>query len=190
MPMTAAVSVPPDQAGVARQDRAGGWRSYLLRRGGGLAISMSVLVTGTFLIIPLLPGDPAAAILGPQATPASTEALRERLNLDDPLYVRFADYIAGLAHLDLGTSFRYSIPVNEVISAKLPYTVYLALWSIIGTLLFGLAMGILVGVATRGGRRAPLALGFGSIAGFLSSIPSYVSGTILIVVFAIWLKVL
>jgi peptide/nickel transport system permease protein len=167
-----------------------GWPAFLLNRLAGLVLSLAVLVLATFLIIPLLPGDPAIAILGNHATPASIAALHARLHLDDPWWVRLGSYLGGLAHLDLGTSFRYNTPVSGVIAAKLPYTVSLAVWAMVLVLVVAVPLGMLVGVLTRGGRRRGLSIGFGAIAGLFASVPMYVAGTLLIVVFAITLKAL
>lgn len=167
-----------------------GWPQYLLGRGGGLLLSVGVLVVATFLIIPLLPGDPAIAILGQQATPASIADLRERLHLDDPLQVRFVDYLSGLIRLDLGDSFRFHIPVATIIATKLPYTLGLAGWAILLVIAVAVPVGMAVGVLTREGRRPAIALGFGAVAGLLASVPGYVLGTVLILVFAIGLHVL
>ena len=167
-----------------------GWPGYLLRRLGGLLLSLAVLVLAAFLIVPLLPGDPATAMLGANATPDSIAALRERLDLDAPLGERFLAFVGGLFTGDLGTSFRYGTPVMASIASKLPYTVNLALSATALVLLVAVPLGMLVGVLTRGGRRPALAVTFGTIAGFLASVPGYVLGTISIVIFAIWLRVL
>lgn len=178
------------QAERVRSTLLTGWSGYLLRRAIGLVLSIAVLVIATFLIIPLLPGDPAIAILGTKATPDSIAALRERLHLDDPLITRFGDYLWGLTHFDLGTSFRFSTPVSQIVAMKLPYTLQLAGLAIVVVLAVSVPVGMAVGVLTRGGRRSPLAVIFGAVAGFFASVPGYVTGTILVLVFAIWLRAL
>jgi peptide/nickel transport system permease protein len=167
-----------------------GWRGLVVQRGLGLLLSLAILAVVTFLIVPLLPGDPARAILGTHATPEAVAAMRERLGLDASLPSRFASYVNGLLHFDLGTSFRYGTPVSQTISTKLPYTLQLAGLAILAVVAIGVPSGMLVGVLTRGGRRPRLGLMFGAVAGFMASIPGYVTGTILIVVFAIWLHLL
>ncbi|GAT74980.1 dipeptide/oligopeptide/nickel ABC transporter permease [Microbacterium sp. HM58-2] len=167
-----------------------GWPGYLLRRLGGLLLSFALLALGAFLIVPLLPGDPAAAMLGANASPEAIAALRERLHLDDPLWRQFIDFIAGLFSGDLGTSFRFGTPVMSSIAGKLTYTANLALTAIIVVLVVAVPLGMLIGVLTRGGRRPGLSVVFGAVAGFLASVPGYVLGTIFILVFAIWLRIL
>jgi peptide/nickel transport system permease protein len=166
------------------------WGSYLLGRAAGLLLSLGLLIVATFLIVPLLPGDPAAAILGNRATPEAIEALREKLRLDDPLWTRFVDYLGGLLHGDLGSSFRFNIPVSEIIATKLPYTLSLALGAIVLVVVVAIPIGMLVGVATRGGRRPRLDTAFGLATGLFASIPGYVAGTLLVLVFAVILGLL
>lgn len=176
---------------ITRRGRAqNSWGSFALRRAGGLVLSLVLLAVLTFLIVPLIPGDPALAILGPDATPAAIATVRERLHLDLPLWNQFGLYVQGLASLDLGESFRYSTPVTETIATKLPYTAALAFGSIAVVVVFAIPMGMLVGVLTRGGRRPVLATGFGVVAGFFASFPAYVAASLLVIVFAIWLRVL
>jgi peptide/nickel transport system permease protein len=163
---------------------------FALRRAGGLVLSLSLLVLLTFLIIPLIPGDPAIAILGPDATPEAIAEMRARLHLDDPLWQQFGRYLEGIVTGNLGESFRYSQPVATTIATKLPYTASIAFGAIAVVVLVAVPLGMLIGVLTRGGRRPILATVFGAVAALLASFPAYVVGTLLVVVFAIWLRVL
>lgn len=181
---------PPPTARRTRRWAGGGWGGFAIRRISGLLASLAILVLLTFLIIPLLPGDPAAAVLGSNANATSIAAVRSRLGLDLPLGQQFLAYLARTLTGDLGTSFRYGNPVAFTIATKLPYTVQLALGAIVVAVVVSFPLGIAVGVATRGGRRSWLATGFGLIAGFFASFPAYVAGTILIIVFAVGLRVL
>lgn len=176
--------------GARRRFTRSTWGGFALRRLGGLVLSLTLLVVMTFLIVPLIPGDPAVAILGPNASASAIAALRERLHLDQPLPVQFVDYLHGLFTFDLGESFRYNTPVTETIATKLPYTATTAIGAILLVVVVAIPVGMTIGVLTRGGRRSWLAVGFGAVAGFLASFPAYVAGTLLVVVFAIWLKLL
>lgn len=186
------LAVVADAAGVRPRPRLARstWAGFALRRLGGLVLSLGLLVVMTFLIVPLIPGDPAAAILGPNANAGAIAALRERMHLNEPLPVQFLDYLHGLFTFDLGQSFRYGTPVTTTIATKLPYTATTALGAIVLVIIIAIPIGMAIGVLTRGGRRPWLAVGFGTIAGFLASFPAYVAGTLLVVVFAIWLKLL
>ncbi|WP_088318332.1 ABC transporter permease [Kineosporia sp. R_H_3] len=164
------------------------WVRFAVRRAGGLALALALLVTVTFLIVPLIPGDPARAIAGSTASPQAVATIRADLGLDRPLPQRFAEYVAGLARGDLGTSFRYRVPVSDVVTARLPYTVQLAVPAIALVLVLAIPLGMAVGVLTRGGRRRRLDVAFGALAGTVAAVPPYVMGTLLVVVFAIGLK--
>ncbi len=166
------------------------WAAFALRRLGGLVLSVGLLVLGVFLIVPLIPGDPAVAMLGTNATPEAIAALRARLGLDQPLWAQFVDFVGGLLRGELGSSFRYGVPVTDIIATKFPYTALLALGSIVIVIVVAIPLGMTVGVLTRGGRRGVLSTAFGAIAGFLASFPAYVAGTLLVIIFAIWLRVL
>ncbi|MGB4778862.1 ABC transporter permease [Microbacterium sp.] len=186
--LTALADAP--KPGIHRRFARSTWGAFALRRLGGLALSLALLVLLTFLIVPLIPGDPAIAILGPDATPDAIAAMHERLNLDLPLWTQFGLYLQGLLTFDLGDSFRYGTPVTTTILTKLPYTATIAFGSIAVVVLVAIPLGMLIGVLTRGGRRSWLATGFGAVAGFLASFPAYVAATLLIIVFAIWLHLL
>jgi peptide/nickel transport system permease protein len=176
--------------GIRRRFVRSSWGGFAIRRLGGLLLSFALLAILTFLIVPLIPGDPAIAILGPDATPEAIAALRERLNLDSPLWTQFALYAQGLFTFDLGASFRYGTPVTTTIMTKLPYTATIAFGAIAVVIVVAIPLGMSIGVLTRAGRRPALATGFGAVAGFLASFPAYVAATLLIVVFAIGLQIL
>jgi len=166
------------------------WVDFTLRRLGGVLLSFVLLVVVTFLIVPLIPGDPAQAIAGTDASPEAVEQIRQRLGLNDPMLVQFGNYVAGLLQLDLGNSFRFGLPVVDIVSAKLPFTAQLALASIVFVLLIGIPLGMLVGILTRGGRHGWLDSCFSNGAGFFAAAPPYVIGTLLILGFAILWPVL
>ncbi|MEU0938107.1 ABC transporter permease [Embleya sp. NPDC005971] len=101
------------------------WLRYLLGRLAGVVLVPAVLVVGTFAIVQLLPGDPAAVAAGRNADPAQTERVRHELGLDRSWVARFGDYVSGLATGDLGTSYRSGEPVTDVLAQRLPYAVEL-----------------------------------------------------------------
>jgi len=165
------------------------WVGFALRRAGGLLVSVLVLVVVTFLIIQLIPGDPALAVAGPDASAADVERVRTELGLDLPLWQQFADYVGGLLRGDLGNSFTWGVPVSTILANRLPFTISIALVAMAIVLVVAVPLGMAVSVLTRGGRRKPLDLGFGVVTGFLSSVPGYVIATLLVVVFAITLGI-
>ncbi|WP_425553242.1 ABC transporter permease [Gryllotalpicola koreensis] len=157
------------------------------RRLIGLAVNLVLLVLVTFIIVRLIPGDPAAAIAGTDASQSQVDAVRAELGLDKPLPVQFGQYVLGVLHGDFGTSFHYQLPALQIVLTAAPYTIAIAFASLIVFLFFGLAIGIAVGIITRGDRHRWLDHVFNIGAGLIASIPAYVQATLLIMVFAVWL---
>ncbi|MFT4082381.1 MAG: ABC transporter permease [Nocardioides sp.] len=166
---------------------AGAWRRFLARRLIGLAVNLALLVVVTFVIVRLIPGDPASAIAGEGASQAQVDAVRVELGLDKPLLSQFIDYVLGVLHGDFGTSFHYQMSAMDLVMTAAPYTVLIAFAALVVFLLGGLAIGAAVGIVTRGDRHRLLDHLFNVGAGLLASIPAYVQATLLIVVFAVWL---
>ncbi len=169
---------------------AGAWRRFLLRRAGGLVVNLALLVLVTFLIVQLIPGDPATAIAGENATLAQVELVRTQLGLDQPVIVQLGQYLLGVVQGDFGDSFRYRVPSLDVVGAAVPYTMTITVVSVVLLLVIGIALGMAVGVATRGDRRRWLDLAFTGATGVISSVPTYVFATGLVVVFAVTLRIL
>ena len=96
-----------------------------------------------FFIMNLAPGDPAAIILGDQATAEALAMKREELGLNDPLLVRYFNYMKNLLRGDMGTSYKNNIPVWNQVIDRLPNTAILAVAGIFIALLFGIPIGIL-----------------------------------------------
>ncbi len=119
---------------------------YIARR---LLLTIPVLFGATFLIFAMvyaLPGDPIAALAGDRPlAPAVVAELKDRYNLNDPLYQQYAKYMAGLLQGDLGTDFA-GRPVSGTVSERLPITIKLALVAIVFEALIGLVAGILAGI--------------------------------------------
>ena len=116
---------------------------YILKR---LLMLIPVILGVTFIVFFLLnlsPGDPAAMILGEQATAEALEMKREELGLNDPLLVRYFNYMKDLLRGDMGVSYRNSISVWEQVIDRFPNTVVLAIAGILVALLIGIPLGIL-----------------------------------------------
>lgn len=103
-------------------------------------IGMSLIV---FFMIRLIPGDPAAAILGEKASPEAKEALTEQLGLNDPWYTQYVDYMGNLLQGDLGESLRTKAPISEELWPFLAATIELALIAIIIAIVVGVNAGII-----------------------------------------------
>lgn len=163
------------------------WTGFALRRLGGLILAFFVIATVTFLIVPLLPGDPAVQVAGPQAGAAEIEAVRVQLGLDRPLWEQYFSYIGGILTGDLGTSFMWGQPVGELVLSRLAFTAPIALIAMALVLIVAIPLGVGVAAATRGGRNRWLDTAFGTVTGLFSTVPSYVLATLLILLFAIGL---
>lgn len=101
------------------------------------------VMTVTFVIIRLLPGDPARLILGQRADVQSIAALRKEWKLDQPIWVQYGDFIARTATGDLGRSFSFNRPVMETILDTLPKTAILAVSALVLSTIVGVLIGIL-----------------------------------------------
>lgn len=119
---------------------------YIARR---LLFAIPVLLGATFLIFSLvfaLPGDPIRALGGDRPLPPAVQAqLKDEFNLNDPLFIQYGKYVAGLATGDFGTDFN-GRPVSEIISERLPVTVRLALVALAFQAVLGLLAGVLAGI--------------------------------------------
>jgi peptide/nickel transport system permease protein len=134
---------------------------------------MSLLV---FVLMRLVPGDPAVVILGYKATPDGVRALHEAWHLDEPLLRQYLRWIAGLAHGDFGLDFRQNEPIGQMIRDRLPVTLELTLLATIGTALIGIPLGLAAGARRRSiADRATSALGLVGV-----SIPDFWLGIMLI----------
>lgn len=116
---------------------------YVIKR---LLMLIPVIIGVTFIvffILNLAPGDPAAVILGDQASAEALAMKREELGLNDPLLVRYGNYMLGLLHGDLGTSYKNNLDVWSQVMERFPNTVILAIASILVTVAIGVPIGII-----------------------------------------------
>ncbi|SFW80007.1 ABC transporter permease [Amycolatopsis australiensis] len=177
--MTVALDRPARAAGAGSI-----WPKFALRRMAGLAAIFLALLVVSFLIVQLIPGDPATALAGADAGPQEIALVRHQLGLDQPLWHQFASYTGNVLSGHLGTSFMYRQPVATIVFNRLPFTATIALTGIVVVLLVAIPLGMLIGVLTRGGRRRGLDTTFGMTTGFLDSVPGYIMASFLVVVFA------
>ncbi|WP_234434300.1 ABC transporter permease [Streptomyces sp. NRRL F-5126] len=152
-----------------------------------MAISLWCLVTATFFMIHLVPGDPVRAALG-SSTPADVVAARTRaLGLDRPLTDQYLSYLHDLFHGDLGTSILTGQPVTDTIRTQLPPTLQLAALAFAVTALVSLPLGVLLAVTTRGGRLRSVESSFTGISVLMLAVPSFLFAQGLVYVFSIQL---
>jgi peptide/nickel transport system permease protein len=157
---------------------------FVLRRIGLALITLFLLSVLVFIGTQLLPGDVGRRILGPFATQEAVDALNQRLGTDRPVLVQYWDWITSAVTGDLGFSISFSRPVNELLGRALGNSLKLA----------ALAFVIVVPVSLLGGIFAALRRGTAvdriiTVGGLSATvIPEFVSGIVLIIVFAVFLR--
>ncbi len=151
-------------------------------------MSLWVVVTASFLMIHLVPGDPVRAALGPTAPASLVAEKRVSLGLDDPLLTQYLHYLKGVLTGDLGTSIVSQLPVRDTIAQRLPATAELAGLAFLLAVAIAIPVGVGVAVATRRGRGRRTELVFAGTSVVLGSIPDFLVGVGLVYVFAVTLK--
>lgn len=140
----------------------------------------------TFLTFQLLPGNPALAILGPEAEPLQIEQLEKELHLDQSIVVRYGNWLKGAVSGNLGTSYKYQKSVTSLISESSTVTAKLASLTLLFTVVTGIASGIVLSLCCRK-KYAELLETCGAV---WISIPVFCTALILIIVFSVLLNVL
>lgn len=158
--------------------------NYILKRTLQIIPVLLIVTIITFLMIHLIPGDPARILAGEKARQATVEAMRIKLGLDKPLYVQYWIYLKDLVTLDLGTSLQYSRPVIDIILERLPLTIKLTLFSTLLGLLFAIPLGYLAGIKKDKG--ADHVIRLSTLVAI--AMPSFWVGLLLMIVFSINLK--
>ena len=150
-------------------------------------VSALVVIFGVlclvFFLIHLVPGDPVEVMLGESAQAADREALRHSLGLDQPLVAQFVQYLDQVASLDLGTSLHSRRPITDILFERLPATVELALAALLVAVLIAFPLGVMAAMRKdTGWDHGAMAV---SLLGV--SIPNFLMGPLLILIFAVWL---
>jgi len=159
-------------------------RTYLLRRVLAVIPVMLVVATVTFVLVHLAPGDPASIIAGPDATPENIARLRHHLGLDEPLPSQLVHWYGRLLRGDLGDSIFLRRPVTEAIVERLEPTLLLTSWATLIAVLIGVPAGI---VSARYHNTA-VDQSFMGLALVGLSIPNFLLGLLMILVFGVWLR--
>jgi peptide/nickel transport system permease protein len=158
--------------------------AYLARRLMAAVLILFGISVVTFLLLYLLPADPARQIAGRSATAQTVENIRAQLGLDQPLLVQYGRYLGRLVEGDLGRSYLQRAEVSDLIASRLPASLVLMAAGIAAELVIGLSMGI--AAAVRRGRPADQAL---MVTAFVFvSAPQFVVGILLLYVFAVQLN--
>ncbi|MBV8184259.1 MAG: ABC transporter permease [Hyphomicrobiales bacterium] len=157
---------------------------YLVRRLLFALPTLVAVLTVVFVLVRIVPGDPAQTILGDQASEEALVSLRHRLGLDRPILGQYIAFLRSAALGDWGNSMVSGKPVMSEVAAVLPYTIDLTVTSII----LGIAIGMPLGAWSALNRNtwADYATRIGSLLGL--SFPAFVSGIMLLLVFAIYFR--
>jgi peptide/nickel transport system permease protein len=153
---------------------------YTVRRVAQAIPVVLGVVTITFLLTELMPGDPISIMLGPSPSQTEIEAIRARYGFDRPVYVRYLDYMVSSLTGDLGRSLYYQVPVTQKIMERLPVTLYLLL----SAFAFAIATAIPLGVISAKRRNKPTDHVSRVVSLIGVSTPSFWIGLIFIIVFA------
>lgn len=157
--------------------------AFLARRLGSLLATLLLAALVIFGITEILPGDPAAVMLGMTATPETIAALRTELELDAPALLRFFRWIGGFISGDLGISYAYRVPVAGLIAERLQVTLPLAILASLMTAGLGITLGALA--ASRANGLMDSALMAGAQLGL--AIPNFWFGILMVMFFSIGL---
>jgi peptide/nickel transport system permease protein len=157
---------------------------FVVRR---LLFSLLVLLIVSvvvFVVVQVLPGDVASMILGTDATPEDVETMREKLGLNRPAYIRYLEWIAGAVQGDWGTSLRLNQPVGPLIATRMANSAVLAGMTLLIAVPLAIGLGVYGGL--HRGRLSDRVIAVVTLIG--TSLPEFVWGSLLIIVFSFWLK--
>lgn len=157
---------------------------YASRRFAMLLVTIAVASVVVFAVMEVLPGDPAALILGIDAREDTLQALREQMGLNRTMPVRYLAWVAGLLTGDLGTSYTYSVPVTELVGERIGVTLPLALIALTLSTLISIPVGVLA--AARHNRLSDVGIMGATQLGI--AIPNFWFALLLVYVFAIGLQ--
>ncbi|WP_458107704.1 ABC transporter permease [Arthrobacter sp. R3-55] len=159
---------------------------YILKRLLLLLPTVAVPMILLFVLLRLTPGDPAAAVLGDDATVEQINALRDEMGLNDPILVQFLTWLGNLARFDFGESIFLNQPVAGLVLSRAAITAQLAVFALVIAVLVGPALGAFS--ATLRNRKLDKALVVGSAVGI--AMPTFWLAILMIFVFGVLLKVL
>ncbi|MGV8937309.1 MAG: ABC transporter permease [Allorhizobium sp.] len=155
--------------------------TLISRRLGSLVLTLLAVSALIFFVMDVLPGDPAAIMLGTSASADTLAALRHELGLDQPLLVRYGQWLAGTLTGDLGKSYTYGVPVAGLIAERLAVTLPLAGMAI----LLSIAIGLPLGVASASRRNSAFDYAAGLFSQLCIAVPGFWVALLLILFFSI-----
>ncbi|MBM2619457.1 ABC transporter permease [Actinoplanes sp. LDG1-06] len=159
---------------------------YLLRRLPAALVVLLAASLAIFFLLRLSSGDPAATLAGPDASDETVAAIRSSLGLDEPLITQYLIWLKGVVTGDLGTSYILHAPIAQLIGESLGNTVLLAAGALLLAVVGGSMLGYLMGTV----RNRAVQNVLGALTSLGVAVPTYVTGVLLILVFAVTYRVL
>ncbi len=159
---------------------------YVLKRLAQSALTIFLTLTTVFVLIRMAPGDPAYALAGPLASTEDLAKIRADMGLDKSVFSQYLIYLGDLLRLNLGTSYSFQAPAMDVVLGRLPYTITLAVSSILLTAVLSIPLG--VWMARHADTRRELGANVVAVGG--QSMPEFWSGLMLVTIFAVLIPVL
>ncbi len=156
-------------------------RRYALRRVAAFVATLFFVSVVVFVVIRILPGDPALVIMGTEGSPEAAARLRESMGLNRPIVVQYADWLTRALRGDLGMSIQYDVPVGRLIVTRLPVTLPLMTLAAAFMIVVALPLGIFA--ATRHRRAGDYLTMVISQLGI--AVPSFWAGLLLILLFSV-----
>ena len=154
--------------------------AFLLQRVFTLALTLIAATVAIFLLLEVVPGDPALTMMGMNADPAAVEALRRDLGLDAPMVQRYGEWVWGLLHGDFGVSYTYKTPVAELILERLQVSLPLTLFALI----LSTAIAIPAGVAAAARRGSAADVGIMGVTQVGIAVPNFWFAMLLVILFS------
>jgi len=158
--------------------------SFILGRLASLVLSLIAASIVIFLVLEVVPGDPAQFMLGLNATPEATAALRTALGLDGPLLERYFTWVLGLLHGDFGISYTYKVPVSGLIADRIWISLPLAIYALALSTLIAFPVGILAAVR----RNSATDVGIMGATQVGLAVPNFWFAMLLVLLFSITLR--
>lgn len=160
---------------------------YLLKRIGQMLLVVIIVTVVTFFMVDLVPGDPVIIVAGTEdLDQAQYDAIYYSLNLDKSTPERFVLWVWNALHGDFGTSYVYNMPVWDIISQRVPYTLYLSIL----TMIISVPIGVVLGIITAVKRKTKVDTTITLIANTLNCLPQFWIAVVLMYIFCLKLKAL
>ncbi len=159
---------------------------YVVKRLLMTLLVLLLVVVFLSLLVHIVPGDPVTLILGPRATPDLIKQMRAAMDLDKPIYIQIGHFLWNILHGSLGTDAITGVPITKLIGAALPHTLILAVSSLLLAILLGVPIGVYSATHTNSLPDRILAI----LSISATTIPSYVAGLVLLLIFAVDLHAL